>query len=587
MRTFVILLTATFAAAHQARAQPERTATLDLRAVPLSSALTRLQDASGLHLAFAADLVRDAEPVTLSAKDEPVDSVLLRILRPRGLECIYTGETMAAIVRADSDVGMAKMAGRAVRIIAGLEGKLEKAVQVGDEVRVPEWEDGDDRALAEGILDVCASLYFFGNDRAKGDAPVDLARLLTAYDGDVRAGAFAPAGTGILPGSSHPRLTAPGGPAALEPAIRRLLGDPDPVVRGSGIMVVSGLNVASPGDWEPLLREAVAAGAKDPAPGVRFAAALAANVAARPGKTGGFDDLLIALRPDSCAAVRGAAWARWPSHPWQQADAEKAAQEFIKAFDAEKNPILRSVGALVACSTWEGDAGRIRQLMSSPAVAGDPWLKLSVDLFASCALPDSDEPARGSAADAGNGSDPGNNALGRVVELMASGKRSHQALGALAFSYAERRPRRGPDLSRIAALVDSDNVYVRFAAIVANGLCADDAGEARLLKALQSKDELDRMAALSVYALGRPGAGKDAAPSPNADALEKALLAAWRSPRYAESMLAAAALPRFSSFARAIAAFQDEVRRNPRSARARGMLEGFRKMPRAGNELQE
>jgi len=468
MRTFVILLTATFAAAHQARAQPERTATLDLRAVPLSSALTRLQDASGLHLAFAADLVRDAEPVTLSAKDEPVDSVLLRILRPRGLECIYTGETMAAIVRADSDVGMAKMAGRAVRIIAGLEGKLEKAVQVGDEVRVPEWEDGDDRALAEGILDVCASLYFFGNDRAKGDAPVDLARLLTAYDGDVRAGAFAPAGTGILPGSSHPRLTAPGGPAALEPAIRRLLGDPDPVVRGSGIMVVSGLNVASPGDWEPLLREAVAAGAKDPAPGVRFAAALAANVAARPGKTGGFDDLLIALRPDSCAAVRGAAWARWPSHPWQQADAEKAAQEFIKAFDAEKNPILRSVGALVA-----------------------------------------------------------------------------------------------------------------------NGLCADDAGEARLLKALQSKDELDRMAALSVYALGRPGAGKDAAPSPNADALEKALLAAWRSPRYAESMLAAAALPRFSSFARAIAAFQDEVRRNPRSARARGMLEGFRKMPRAGNELQE
>jgi len=86
--------------------------------------------------------VKDAEPVTISARDEPVDSVLLRILRPRGMEFIYTAESMAAIVRADSDAGMAKAAGRALRTFARLARKLEGAVQEGDEVRVPGWTEG-------------------------------------------------------------------------------------------------------------------------------------------------------------------------------------------------------------------------------------------------------------------------------------------------------------------------------------------------------------------------------------------------------------------------------------------------------------
>ncbi|HUW30777.1 MAG TPA: hypothetical protein VM223_04130, partial [Planctomycetota bacterium] len=51
---------------------------MDLDATPLAEALNRLQEASGLRLAFSTDVIKDAQPVTLSAKDEPVDSVLLR-----------------------------------------------------------------------------------------------------------------------------------------------------------------------------------------------------------------------------------------------------------------------------------------------------------------------------------------------------------------------------------------------------------------------------------------------------------------------------------------------------------------------------
>jgi len=560
--------------------------TLELNATPLAEALDRLQDASGLHLAFASDLVKDAEPVTLSAKDEPVDSVLRRILRPRGMEFIYTADTMAAIVPQASDAGMAKAAGRALRTFARLARKLEGAVQKGDEVRVPGWMGSDDRAVAEAALDMCASLYFFGRGRAKEDAPPDLARLVTAYDGDVRAGAFAAVTAGILPWESRPRLTPDRRVAALEPAVRKLLADPDPAVRGSGVIIALGLNAVAPGEWGAVLREATAGGAKDFSPGVRFAAALAAAFASQPGKAGGFDDTMVALRSDSCAAVRGVAWARWLSRMTREADADLAMREFIQALAAEKNPILRSAGALAACSAWEGNAARIRQLASSPAIDADPWLKLSAELFASCALADSGKPPP-DAADAGQGSDQGGGALGRVADLMASGKRSHKALAALALAFAARRPGGKPDLSRIAALADSECVYVRLAAIVINGLCADAPSDARLLKALQSTDELDRIAALSVYALSeRPGRA-DAAPPPNADALEQALLAASRAPRYAESTLAAAALPRFSSFAGALAAFQNEVRRNPRGSRARAMLDGFRKMPKARAELQE
>ena len=63
--------------------EPSRV-TLDLRAAPLPAALREIQESSGLHLAFSDDLVKDAEPVTLSVKDEPVDDVLRKILRPRG-----------------------------------------------------------------------------------------------------------------------------------------------------------------------------------------------------------------------------------------------------------------------------------------------------------------------------------------------------------------------------------------------------------------------------------------------------------------------------------------------------------------------
>ncbi|HUU68869.1 MAG TPA: STN domain-containing protein, partial [Planctomycetota bacterium] len=214
-------------------AEPVR-ATIDLKAVPLAEALNRLQDASGLHLAFSTDLVKDAEPVTLSAKDEPVDAVLLRILRPRGLECIYTGKTMAAIVRADSNMGMAKAAGRAMRTFARLARKLEGAVQEGDEVKVPGWVEEDDRALAEAYVELnCVMDHFArGARRQKGSISKedidDAQRALECFDPDVRIG--------MTSSSAYFHLKD----VRTADALAEMAAHPDPLVRAAAVIIKAG-----------------------------------------------------------------------------------------------------------------------------------------------------------------------------------------------------------------------------------------------------------------------------------------------------------------------------------------------------------
>ena len=518
-------------------ANAEAGVSLDLRAAPLPAALARVEQASGLHLAFSNDLVEDAEPVTLSAKDEPVDIILLNILRPRGLESIYTGETMAAIVSADSDMGKAKMGGRVLRTFLRLEAKLERAEQHGDEVRVPEWTDADDRALGELLIDFLASTRF-SEPRRKGSLTLDLPRLLGAYDPDARIGACLVAGVGALENQLEMK-----DPGAATACALKMLNDPDPAVRAACMFLLSCLQEYRTDPRETEIESAMAAGVKDAAPEVRIAAGIMPVIDKRCDADLAFT---AGLRTDAVAAVRLIAWIAWIARAPQSQDAPR---ELGVSIVAEKNPIAKTLGVLVACLAWEQQAGKIAGLAESLDLANEPWLKLSIDLFRRSNKP---------------------NRFEALAGLMVSGKRSHQMLAAATISAAvftgfidgEMHQKA---LSKIAACADSEFLWARFAGIMACGSCAGDVPEARVLKALTSADEIDRLAGLLACARRRsqtmPGAIRDA------------LLALTKSPTYVESDLAVLALR--DSMPDKDAAFLDEVKRNPGGRRARLLLENL------------
>jgi len=505
--------------------------TVDFKAIPLPAALTRFQDASGLRLAFASDLVKDAEPVTLSAKDESADSVLHRILRPRGLEFIYTAETMAAIVRADSDMAMAKAAGRAIRTLARLARKIDSAKQAGDEIVMPEWEDADDRAMAEAVIDGAGACLFFGEQRMMPGAAC--ARLLAVYDRDVRVGACVAA--------AECELRQLEDRDAIIASVTETLADEESAVRAAGLVAMSCLRACYGRQWEVDANQATAAGAKDAAPEVRLAVAMMAmlNRECDPDL-----DCVAALRSDPAAAARCMAWAAWG----QRRGAREAPDGLAAAILAERNPVAKIVICLLSPLMSER-RDRTVELWKLLQPADDRLLKLC-------------EPAFNKKVDL----------LGALNALIASGKPSHKVLaagGMLAFLLGGPidDDRYRPGLLKLAGHADSGSPWPRFTGIAACGVCPDDAAQARTLAALTSPDELDRLAAL----IGCTRRAEPAMPSPHADALAKLL----DSPRYLEWNLAAEALRRGSPFEGQLADFQAEAKRNPRSRRARSLLESL------------
>jgi len=554
---------------------------LEFKDLPLPAALTRVQDASGLRLAFSNDLVRDAEPVTLSAKDEPVDAVLLRMLRPRGFECIYTGETMAAVVRADTDAGMAKAAGRALRTFARLERKLEKAVQVGDEVKVPEWTDEDDRALAEGIVDLATAAYFFNQrKRETGGKPFDLARLLNIFDKDVRVGTCCPATE-----TRGQETRSPEELAALEAAVRKAIDDPDPEIRATGIFLVACVNRLYGDKWAPVVQKVVDACTKDPAPEPRFAITLA-FASGGLGRAYPQGEILSTSRSDANPSVRGVAWVLWLDQQRRTAGPELL-DEFRQAIIAEKNPILRSLGVIMALMFCERNHENVAQLCNAPEVQADPWLKVSAGLMLGIAE------MMTTGRDSSRSKDEGAAAeiyaqarqkmLDTTIALLTSGKRSHQLLAGLSSLFGmramlatgQKQPK--PDLSKITALADSDDLWERFLGIMTSAAAGDQAGTARLLKALESKDQLDRISALIACTMSRPST------NPNADAAEielskkltAAIFALLRSPLLPEKYLAAEAIRGRVPFDDLLAMLQDEIRRSPNSDLAKLLVTLF------------
>jgi len=249
--------------------------TIDLTDVPLAEALDQIQQTSGIRIAYSPELIANTKPVTLKTDNEPVDEVLHRILRPNGLEFIYTGENVAAIVRADSDMGMAKMVGRALRTFFQLEEKLEAAEQHGDEVRVPGWTDADDRALAEAYIDLMSAQLYFAktvDHSAFGASPWldETGRAMKAYDRDVRAGGGLPLAVGAQYGGGLTREDV----ERFKNVAMAMMKDTDPVVRDCWLFALVIIKSFVRDEWVPLITSAVAEAEKDFAPEVRSATAL-------------------------------------------------------------------------------------------------------------------------------------------------------------------------------------------------------------------------------------------------------------------------------------------------------------------------
>ncbi len=546
--------------------------------VPLVDALDQIQKASGIRLAYSQELVADAKPVTLKAENEPVDEVLHRILRPRGLEFIYTGEDVAAIVPAGSDMGMAKMAGRAIRTFVRLAKKLEAAEQHGDEVKVPGWTDADDRALAEGLVDFFSAMYYFDVERPKyrqdaKSAAGMVERMLAAYDADVRAGVVLPFEARAVRryGLSDRDVEQ------IKEGVTRLTRDDDPIIRGCGLYVLACMKDLLGRDWERLVTNAFAQGKRDPAPEVRFAAAAVCSFE-RP--TESMRSGLEELRSDASAAVRlfasravllekkrsaspaalrkmtvGLLTDKNPVAGSLGAYLRKVAVGLL----TDKNPAARSLGLYFLCATFERDLAKMQEALKTLDVGKDPWLKVLADAF----LPLME---RGRAP-----------SLDPWIKLTTSDKRSHQALGlgaaSLVFRAIEssRRAARAseaadeweaPDLTPFTKLSDATYLPARFVGIVMNGMMAGEDAEARILRAVKSDDEIDRIAGLFACSVRRDPQGKPKALSPE---LRKAVQAAFRAPSFAEYARAAIAIGRDLPFDDLLAFLREEAIRNPES----------------------
>ncbi|HUW30778.1 MAG TPA: hypothetical protein VM223_04135 [Planctomycetota bacterium] len=560
---------------------------IDLNTVPLPAALTRLQDASGLRLAFAADLVRDAEPVTVSAKDEPVDAVLLRILRPCGLECIYTGETMAAIVRADSDVGMAKAAGRAIRTLARLASKIQSARQVGDEIVMPEWEEGDDRALAEAVAEVVRATNYFAQGLLKAVWSYDydsaykaVMEMLDCFDGNVRLGAAIAArtiGHRLLNESLNQRLAD---------CLAKVAGDPDPLVRAAGIAVkATALWKYNRNDSATIERELRGLMA-DRAPEVRFTAALAALEYYYRDQ---FDpEILGGSRADPHAAVRAIAWLGPAGlRDIRQPDLLAVSMglrdgnpivrticlgHMVRLLHYQKNSILSRTGSdEIVAELLQHDPGKLHAAMKAVGVESDPWLTVAAEaVLAGSTFVWSPYL---SARMAGKGDVPPHlqesqdGAVATTTGMLDSGKRSHAMLACAVLLNTwqiNRSYRGGLQLPPLGGRADSADLLTRLAAIVACGSVEPEQNAARLLKALDSPDELERLAALWGVCLAQP---KSAPP-----ALQRRLIDLMHDGRCLESSLATRTLGSILPFDRALALLLDQCRRQPGSVTATQLL---------------
>jgi len=600
---------------------------VNLEATPLDYFLSIVQKSCNLRMAYEHDLVANARPVTLHVEDAELDAVLHAALAPSGLEFICTGETMAAIVRADSDMAMAKAAGRAIRTLARLARKIESARQVGDEIVMPEWKDEDDRALAEAYVELdCVQDYFarrLQNDSISDKDIDEVQRSLECHDREVRIGLTAT--------YSYFRMDEqpPWDPERVAASVAKMAADPDPLVRAAAVIVKAGWSTYRPwcpdsapaaadGDADALVpggpemhgyafgrakEDELRAWAADAAPEVRFAAAICFS--------GHYyyrfkDASLDMLRRDGCAAVRAAAWPR-PCPVSPDPDPKLREKQFAALGRGlrDPNPIVRTIVVERMATMVQEDSDKVlaiygrdqpaphfdellkadrekmQAVLRAEGADTDPWVALAAEAFlARCALVWHTRLMWKSRVTDRNWLTPEvvderNVAAGLIaIRLLGSGKRSHELLGCSALMewlpvLATARPPKDSaiTLNPVAAQADSPHLLTRLVAIAACGALvpANADAEPRLLKALASDDRLERLAGLWGCCVMETGGGSPV--------LQQAVRRLLCSRDAVECSFAARAAARVLPLQRAIEVLQDQCRSLPESHATAALIE--------------
>jgi hypothetical protein len=530
--------------------------------MPLKDALRQFQEASGLRLAYAEDLLAGAAPVTLRLDDAPAERVLRELLRPQGLEAVLTDKNLAAIVPARSDLGMAKAFGRALDIGLRLGNKLDGAVVVGDEVKVPGWTAEDDEDLALGITDLVTAIAYassrsWTNSSQVGqDERVEAIRaLLQSADPLVRAGALTLlANYGVMNS----------GIREFGREIEQGFADPHPVVRTASAFQFAVSTGRGNGQWEgqtaaaAMLRKLAA----DPEAGVRMAAALALLISSHHVINPAMDPdgaLLDQLLADRSAFVRqtlrlGALAlndprAGAPEGPAKTKWLALSSDDGLKATLRDPNPIARAVSFALAriqqldqqLRDKAAPRDRVAEIWTEAELAKDPWMQTVHGLIAPALAGDYQV------------------ALETMVTALGSEKPSHQAAALLSLSLGSTLLGRGmpqaaargeqpappkiPDLAPLTArLASSDWLWARLSGIALDTALpfvaplsatplppeALQAAEDRLQAALRDPSEPMRLVALLAQS-GRTMAGLPSQP--------EAILAALRGRSVPEMLL--------------------------------------------------
>jgi len=570
--TILCLLPFTAARAAEPPRRPAKVS-VNLDGAPLDHFLEIIQKSCNLRMAYEHDLIANSEPVTLHVEDAELDAVLHAALAPRGLECIYTGETMAAIVRADSDMGMAKAAGRALRTLARLAPKIESARQQGDEILMPEWTDDDDRALAEAYVDLFAAIVSMkmissqGNSGGIDESVPLILPMLRGFDPDVLVGAAALKyvynGVRVLTDEQEEELVE---------SLTRLMRHSDPLVRAAAVVLNATdwrhlslelidetryrrKELAGLGPIDQVLRKA----AGDNAPEVRAAAAFACL---RYGHLKFPGEIQQILRRDGIAAVRALAYL-----PLREYSEQRPSVSDLSPGLRDANPIVRTVclkrmierlhddprtrwALLVGREArfirrLDDERERLQAAMKAEGVADDPWLTLAAEAFAArntalwyglfrCesqggrirAIPPEVEQVH-------------EHAGAVFARLFASGKRSHMMLACgvlreLLPAWPFGTFVAEPDFDCIAKHMESPHLATRLMCTAACFTLEPAVAEPRVLKALGSDDRLERAAGLrACYAIRR---------RPASPAVQEKLLALAGSRRPPEAEIAASVI---------------------------------------------
>ena len=497
-------------------AEPARvTARFEEAALP--EVLAAVQKDTGVEIKFPWELVEAAASVSAKAEDAPLDEFLHKILHPRGIEFIRTGERKIRLLPTASYVGMTKQAGRALRTFVPLEEKLEGAEQHGDEVRVPGWSDADDHELVQAVTAFSGAIAYgemFRSDRRESVLTAEqVEEMLRGPDAGLRVG------TALAMAMRWYHLPGAGVPAheRVLDAVADMAGDAEPDVRAAAVFILLNQRPFREARAEAIQEKVFASALKDPARQVRFAVALAA--AENSQMLSRFPEY-ARLAKDDCAAVRMLASLLLLENVRRTGD-EKLQEELVSALIKDPNPIVRPIGLLFSFGMMSrgGDFGTIVALVEA---AKDPWLRLCME----ATMPLMDGDRQGAAA--------------AMAELAGSDKPSHQVLGAVGLlvsrSFVGAHAGAGEEAPPLPVekMARSERLWPRMVALLLSRSVGDAEADQRLAAALRSDSEPERILALTACMMP----AEDALPKE----LNDGIVAAFERPVFAEQALAAQSL---------------------------------------------